>query len=205
METTRRTVGARIRGRSARVVEAVLTAAATEFARSGYDGFRVDAVALAAGVNKTSVYRRWPTKLALIATTLRHTGAMRHELPDTGTLRGDLKALLTNLLGHYDSEHYREILAMLATARNDPAVREMASGLRDEVYARYDAIIDRAVARGEIPKSSNCRLIVEAVLAPISQRFSRMQGDVTPEFIDALIELVVRGAEAGGATALPAQ
>jgi AcrR family transcriptional regulator len=199
IEVTRRTVGARVRGRSARVVEAVLNAAANEFARSGYEGFRVDAVAHAAGVNKTSVYRRWPTKLALIATTLRHTGALRQELPDTGSLRGDLRKLLNGLVNHYGSAHYREVLAMVATAQNDPAVREMCAGLREEVYTRYDTIIDRAIARGEVPRNSNRRLIMETVLAPVAQRFSKLQLNVTAEFIDSVVELVVRGAEAGGA------
>ncbi len=74
------------------------------------------------------------------------------------------------------------------------------SGLREEVYTRYDTLIDRAIARGEIPRSSQRRLIIETVLAPIAQRFAKLQMDVTPEFIDSVVEEpVVRGAEAGGA------
>ena len=64
--STRRTEGIRSRGRSARVVQEVLTATAEELGRSGYAALRIEDVAERAGVNKTTIYRRWPTKAALV-------------------------------------------------------------------------------------------------------------------------------------------
>ena len=58
----RRTVGARTGGRSERVVRDVLRAAIEELSTNGYSALRVEDVAARAGVNKTTVYRRWPTK-----------------------------------------------------------------------------------------------------------------------------------------------
>ena len=64
-----------------------------ELARDGFERLSVPAVAEAAGLNKTSVYRRWPTKADLVRAAL--TSSMGHDAPtvDTGTLRGDLLAL----------------------------------------------------------------------------------------------------------------
>lgn len=199
VEGTRRTVGARVRGRSARVRESVLAAATAEFARYGYEGFRVEAVATAAGVNKTSIYRRWPTKLALVDAILRAARPLRDDIPDTGTIRGDFEQLVRNLLAHYDTPYFAGVIAMLATTRDDVAVRDLIRDLKRESYARYATIIRQAEARGEIPAGSDATIIVDAILAPISQRVIRMRERVEPAYVTSLIELVVRGAAAGGA------
>ena len=86
----RRTVGARTGGRSERVVRDVLRATIDELARSGYAALRVDDVAARAGVNKTTVYRRWPTKTDLVAAAIRASAGQHEPVPDTGSARRDL-------------------------------------------------------------------------------------------------------------------
>ena len=61
-------------GRSARVRSAVLAATLEVLVETGYDGMTVDAVAARAGVHKTTVYRRWPTKAALVAAAAADRG-----------------------------------------------------------------------------------------------------------------------------------
>src|SRR3954468_5657962 len=63
--SSRRTQGI-LGGRSEQVVRRVLDAAIVELARSGYHGFRMDVVAARAAVNKTTIYRRWPNRAALV-------------------------------------------------------------------------------------------------------------------------------------------
>ena len=72
----------------------MLDAAIVELARSGYGGFRIDAVASLAAVNKTTIYRRWPTRGALVAAVVERMGAPLREtrLPDTGRVERDLVA-----------------------------------------------------------------------------------------------------------------
>src|SRR3954470_12844281 len=89
--SARRTQGV-LGGRSEQVVRRVLDAAIVELARSGYGGFRMDEGVSAAGVNKTTIYRRWPRRAAL-ATALvdRMRKPLRENpLPDTGQLERDL-------------------------------------------------------------------------------------------------------------------
>src|SRR5262249_40598485 len=80
---------ARIGGRSERVVRAVLAATTAELGRVGYAALRMEDVATTAGVNKTTVYRRWPTKADLVGAAMRGLGAPAQPAPDTGSLRGD--------------------------------------------------------------------------------------------------------------------
>ena len=72
------------------MVKSVLEAAIAEIARVGYAALRVDEVAARAGVNKTTVYRRWPTKPALVTAAIRSLFGVQTEPPDTGALEGDL-------------------------------------------------------------------------------------------------------------------
>src|ERR1700735_2678167 len=76
----------RVGGRSERVVEDVLAPAAKELARRGYASFRIEDVASAAGVNKTTVYRRWPTKADLVCAGIRQGVAHKQGETNTGTV-----------------------------------------------------------------------------------------------------------------------
>ncbi|HEX2688195.1 MAG TPA: helix-turn-helix domain-containing protein, partial [Kofleriaceae bacterium] len=88
---TRRTRGV-LGGRSERVVQHVLVATVAELAESGYRAFRMDVVSAAAGVNKTTIYRRWPAKKQLVAAAVDWMRRFVHDvpLPDTGSLERDL-------------------------------------------------------------------------------------------------------------------
>src|SRR4051794_31864923 len=72
------------------VVRGVLGAALEELGRRGYGALKIDDVAMRAGVNKTTVYRRWPTKEDLVRAALLSITADRFVIPDTGSLRSDL-------------------------------------------------------------------------------------------------------------------
>ena len=78
-------------GRSARIRQAVLDAAFAELGEKGYGGLSIEAVALRSGVAKTTVYRRWPTRDELVADALDSRSDRNEPVPDTGSLRGDLK------------------------------------------------------------------------------------------------------------------
>ena len=75
-------------GRAERVRAAVLGAAAELLTDVGYDKMRVEDVADRAGVHKTTVYRRWPTKAALTADAIALNSADAVPIPDTGTIEG---------------------------------------------------------------------------------------------------------------------
>src|SRR5688572_10035487 len=89
--SARRTQGV-LGGRSEQVVRRVLDAGIIELARSGYAGFRMERVAAQAAVNKTTIYRRWPSRAALVTALVERMRRPLREspLPDTGDLETDL-------------------------------------------------------------------------------------------------------------------
>src|SRR6185312_2142551 len=93
-EIPRRTQG-RPQGGSEEIVRAILDATLVQLEARGFAELRVDDVARAAGVNKTSVYRRWPSKAELVLAALRNRSEDEPTFVETGELRRDLFELLT--------------------------------------------------------------------------------------------------------------
>ena len=197
MSLTRRTGMTRTGGRSARVVSSVLSAAVSELTRSGYDRFRVDAVASAAGVNKTSVYRRWPTKLALVAAALRARPVMVAPPPNEGTLRSDLLVALERACDYCASIQFRDTRSLLQT--QEPEVERLLLELRREFYDRQATVVEHAMGRGELPPGTDAHFILDVLFTQAVALTLRTRERLPREQLVQLVELVVRGAERGGA------
>jgi len=194
---TRRTEGVRVQGRSARVVEAVLEATAEELGRVGFLALRIDDVATLSGVNKTTIYRRWPSKEELVASMLE-TLTIIGEVPDTGTLRGDLSQLLHEIKARADTPVGRGIIRLIQAERGRDAIAAILRKNRAEQLEVRRTIFERAMARGEIPAASETSMLVELTVAPLIARL--LHGAPLDErFIEVLVNTVAAGAAAGGA------
>jgi AcrR family transcriptional regulator len=194
----RRTVGARVGGRSERVVRQVIRATVTELGRVGYGALRVDDVASKAGVNKTTVYRRWPTKAELVAAAIRAVSGIEEPLPDTGHLRGDLVELVSRVLAFIKTPEGRAITRLVTVEAGDPEVDRLSRSFRDEALSRRSRVIERAKARGELPQEVEPRLLLDAIFAPLTTRVLRFREQVDPATVTRLVDLVLTGAEHGG-------
>jgi|SRR5580704_12677469 AcrR family transcriptional regulator len=192
----------RLGGRSERVVRAVLEAAVGELARVGYAALRVDDVAVRAGVNKTTVYRRWPTKTELCAAALRSLGGALTEVEDTGALRSDLVLLMHAYATKACRTEGQTLSRMLLLEQDEPEVAEIVRVLRAEFRAPWAEAVDRAIARGELPAGSDRRLIVDTLVGAAHTKLYRLREPVE-EDLHALIDLVLAGAKAGGAVRKP--
>ena len=186
-------------GRSARVVSEVLTATLEVFAERGYAGLTVDAVALRAGVNKTTVYRRWPTKADLLGAALVSLRDDDPEPPDTGSLREDLLVLMRHVATRMATPAWRAIMQSLVLGNADPEVQALLQRMRDTRPAIPPLVIERAIKRRELPKGSDAELIVSALLGPLHTRINWKRQSVDDAYIRGLVNLIVSGAAAGGA------
>jgi len=109
------------RPRTAGADEAILAAVRDLLTSRGFAGFSVDDVAATAGVGRQSVYRRWPTKAALVVAAM---GALAAEAPPgTGTLAGDLGALVERTRTAYAGAQRSVLLDLHAALAGDPAAR----------------------------------------------------------------------------------
>ncbi len=194
----RRTTGARTGGRSERVVASVLTAALTELAHVGYVAMRLEDVASRAGVAKTTVYRRWPTKSELVRDAIQHAVATETPLPDTGSVRKDLLALLERSMALMSTAEGLAVARLITTDSAAPDVDELCRTLREDVRTRRASLVVRAQERGEIPADADPLLMTDAIFTVAMSRLIRYGERLDRETCERLIDLVVTGAEHGG-------
>ncbi len=182
-------------GRAARVRTAVLHAAAELLTEVGYDTMSVEEVAARAGVHKTTVYRRWPTKAALTADAASLHSADAVPIPDTGNIVGDLKMLAREIVANIGTEggarRARSITA--ASATSDELATAM-HGFWAKRMALTTKIVERAIERGELSSSTDANLIIESVIGPLYVRLLLTGEPITEELADRIVELVTCGA-----------
>ena len=169
---------------------AVLDATSALLSEVGYDELSVEAVASRAGVHKTTVYRRWPTKPELIADAAQMQAAEAVPIPDTGTLHGDLQTLAREVVANIGSDgSARRARTLVAAACSGELADVLHSFWSDRLDASA-AIIERAVDRGELSATINPTLIIEAVVGPLWLRLLLTGEPLDEEFADAIAELV---------------
>lgn len=185
-------------GRAARVRVAVLRAAAELLTEVGYDAMKVEEVATRAGVHKTTVYRRWPTKSELVADAVRVNSERNVPIPDTGTVLGDLQEFATDIVANIGSTGGgRRTKSIVAAATSSEALAAGMHSFWAERLALSALIVDRAVERGELPRSSDANLIIETLIGPLWVRLLLTGEPITDELAHSVAALVAAGASAG--------
>jgi AcrR family transcriptional regulator len=158
----------RLGGRSARVRAAVLTAALTVLAARGFEGLELPEVARRAGVHASSVYRRWHTKYRLVGEALLERGRPLSPTPDTGALRTDLERLLVEGGSLLRTPAVQALFEVLLTDAKHP--QTPITDARDRFFAAHldeaRVIVDRAVARAELPSGTDPAALIELVIGP---------------------------------------
>jgi AcrR family transcriptional regulator len=189
MTETRRTRNV-LGGRSERVVEQVLAATIAELAVSGYRAFRMDHVSTEAGVNKTTIYRRWPGKAQLVAAAVERMRQLVQEepLPNTGSLERDL-VLAFRRKRRYGGRVEGHAWARLLAERHEPEVEALISGAVGERSGDWYAMITRAIARGELPEGTEPRLLLKMVAA--------VADAPPPVRLELAVRTIVAGAQTG--------
>ncbi|WAL68850.1 TetR/AcrR family transcriptional regulator [Amycolatopsis cynarae] len=152
--------------------EAILGATLALLAEVGYDRMTMDAVAARARASKATIYRRWPGKADLVvAAVRRRSGPPAADPPDTGTLRGDLIAVLDLMRTTLDGQDSALLFGLLLAMRRDP---ELARAVRDQVVGDkgvvFGEVFRRAVARGELPPGLDAGAFAEIGSAMLFHR-----------------------------------
>lgn len=155
-------------GRSARVVAAVRAATLELLEEVGFENLQVAAVAERAAVNRTTVYRRWPTRTELVADLLTSFTAEHVPAPDTGSLASDLQELLASVAAALQNRAIRSVLRSAHdAAENDERVREAQAAFWDQRFRLSGVVVERAIARGELPADTDPRELLEAAAGPV--------------------------------------
>lgn len=188
----RRPTGAAVRQPA--VTAALRRALFEEWAASGYRALSLERVAGRAGVGKAALYRRWPSKAAMTADALAGVGLTITEVPDTGTLVDDVRALLSSFRRVLRHPLARRILPDLHAERGrsdelDAVLAPFTAARR----ARGTAVVERAVARGELAKDVDLELALDLLAAPIYWRMIVTRGTADLAYLDRSARAVAAG------------
>jgi AcrR family transcriptional regulator len=174
----------------------VLAATNDLLAEDGFEALRVETVAARAGVHKTTVYRRWPSKASLIADAARERSRQMVPVPDTGTFAGDLRALARAIAANIGSvEGSRRTRTLVAAAATSDDVAAVSLDFWNERFELTGTIVEHAVARGELPEGTDSRLVIETLIGPMYVRLLLTGEPIDRGFADRVAALVVAGVQ----------
>ena len=171
----------------------ILEAALHLVAEVGIAGLTMDAVARRAGVGKATIYRRWTSKEALMLDAWMSC-VRKPVAPDTGTLQGDLEALLGGIDSPLsDRELQRVFPQMIAAAKVNPEVADAYRAFVEQRRAPLRAVLLRGVERGEIDPALDLEVVQDLVVAPLMYRWIVTDAPIDEPMIRQVIATVTAG------------
>jgi AcrR family transcriptional regulator len=172
--------------------KAILDATLEILNDKGYAGMTIDGVAARTGVGRPTIYRRWPSKPALVIAALTQSPGVS-PTPDTGALRDDLLAFQRDQVAMMDLPASRRITAgLVADLVADPELAETYLG--DYVGLRQTSVsqaLQRGVERGELRPEADFSLIYDLLIGPLFMR-SVVRGErLGPALAEQTVDLVL--------------
>jgi AcrR family transcriptional regulator len=195
----------RVRGRprEARADRAILAAVQELMAERGVSELRMDDVAARAGVGKAAIYRRYGSKDELVAAAV---AALVSEirLPDTGSTRADLLALMRDAVTVYSGPVAARAMPSLveAMSRNP----ELAGAVRDGFLAGRRAalrdVLERGIERGDLAVDLDVEFALDVLGGPLFYRLLITGGAIDESLAAGVVELILRGLRPDGTTSV---
>jgi len=174
--------------RSRRVI---LEAALEELGEVGYGALTIEAVAARAGVGKSTIYRHWPGKLALVEDAFR-TMKAQALIPESGSLRERVIGFLEQVAQLIEESTYSACMpALIEAAERDPQVRAFHCGFSSERIAVLADVLREGISRGELPADSDPELLTDALIGPLVMRRLMFFEPFDPKQVPALVDQVL--------------
>lgn len=179
------------RPRDGQVDHAIVQATQELLAERGYAGLTVDAVAARAGVGKAAIYRRYATKQEMIFSAAVH-GMREEPPPDAGSLRADLAAVCRTIAAQLGSAPGDVLAGLLADIYADPALGDrFAETFLERERLVVAAVLDRAVARGELARVPDPAVVQALLVGPVFAWLLILTGD--PGKMPELVRMTSEG------------
>ncbi|MFF9015285.1 TetR/AcrR family transcriptional regulator [Streptomyces sp. NPDC014870] len=180
------------------VTEAIRAAVFEELAAVGFARMSIEGIARRAGVGKTAVYRRWKSKLSLVLDLLGAFAAQGLPAPATGSLYGDVRALL--VVGSHALRHpvaSQVIPDLLVEAARQPEIAEaIKAALLDSQQGVVAQIVREAVARGELAADADPDRALDLIVGPLYWRLVVVRGELPKGYVDDLARAAVAALKA---------
>lgn len=169
----------------------MLTTTFELLSESGVGGFTVDEVARRSGVAKTTIYRHWPTREALVIDACSRISS-EQEVPDTGSLEGDVTAILANIAHLLGTARWSSVLpSIVDIAERDPEFADIHSRIQHGHAAPLKEVIERAAGRGELATPADRSTMIAALLGPLFYRRWFSREPIDDQFIKTITRNVI--------------
>ncbi|MFD5079392.1 TetR/AcrR family transcriptional regulator [Streptomyces sp. NPDC058371] len=196
--------------RSERSRRAIYDAALALVSEVGYPKTTIEGIAARAGVGKQTIYRWWSSKadvlleafMDLSAQAAEAAGrpevigeAATYEIPDTGDLEADLKAVLRATVDELIDPKFEIPSRALAAEGvvNEQVGVEFVSKLLEPQLQLYVKRLRAAQASGEVRPDVDPRIALELFVSPLAQRWLQRTGPISYAYTDALVEYALYG------------
>ena len=184
------------RPRSEEARQAALDATVDLLLATGVEGVTFDEVASRSGVAKTTLYRHFGTKQAMVVAAASSC-FVELSTPDTGDLRLDLREIFDRWKDKEEVRRVPDLMPVLLSASDrDPDLHALVLAMLDERRRPIRTVLQLAQLRGEIDPDLDLDIAIALLTGPFVQRRMVDRQEVTDEFRDAVLEHVVAGLRA---------
>lgn len=169
----------------------VLAETYRQLSLSGLANVSIDEISRASGVSKTTIYRHWPSRSALLIDACSRLGGTV-DVPDTGSFRSDLHALLSGLADQLQMASWSTVVpSIMDAAERDSDVLVMQTGWHKGLMEPFGAVVEKAKARGEVLTEADPQDMIATTVGALFYRrwFSRELIDA--RFVDAIVAVAV--------------
>lgn len=160
-------------------------------AEDGLLGVTVEKVASRAGVHKTTVYRRWPAITGLVADAIRDVLRTAIPMPDTGSVRDDLRQVLREARAFLTSPEHQPMIHAALAAWPTGELTELLRELWATRFSLLGEVVERGIERGELPADIDRRFVLEVLTAPLYFRIFIAGETVDDDYLDRVVDFVL--------------
>jgi AcrR family transcriptional regulator len=182
--------------RSERSRAVVLAETYRQLSQSGLANVSIDEISRVSGVSKTTIYRHWPSRSALLIDACSRLGG-KAEVPDTGSLRADLHALLSDLAVQLGTASWSSVVpSIVDAAERDSDVLAMQTGWHQGLMQPFTFVLEHAKARGDVAPNTHPQDMIAMTVGAFFYRRWFSREPIDTRFVEAIVS---------GATAMVAR
>jgi AcrR family transcriptional regulator len=180
------------RPRSERSRRAILRSTLSLLQHTGFPDLTIEAIAADAGVGKTTVYRWWPDKGALVVDAFASSTETKLHFPDTGSVYRDMSLQMNQFLGILRTRRGRIVAELLGAGQSDPELLEAFRErfLRPRRQEAYKTL-RRGIERGELPKRLDLDLVLDILYGAMYMRFLIRHDELSESYVKEVCRLVL--------------
>lgn len=182
------------RPRSEETRKLILNTAYQLLLEQGFKSVTVESIALKSGVSKTTIYKWWPNKAAVVLDGFFDATEILLQVPNTGSAKEDLFIQVNNLATFFTSSKGRIIAELIAEGQFDANVAA-------EYQKRYftprrlitRSIMERGIEKGQMKSDINIELLIDIIYAPIFYRLLITGDKIDTDYINNVLEQALKG------------